>query len=34
MRDMGVPVEAGSGVAAAMEYYRAQGAAAALKNAA
>ena len=34
MRDMGVPVEAGSGVAAAMEYYRSQGAAAALKNAA
>ena len=34
MRDMGVPVEAGSGVAAAMEYYRTQGAAAALKNAA
>jgi alanine-glyoxylate transaminase/serine-glyoxylate transaminase/serine-pyruvate transaminase len=34
MRDLGVPVEAGSGVAAAMEYYRAQGAAAALKNAA
>jgi alanine-glyoxylate transaminase/serine-glyoxylate transaminase/serine-pyruvate transaminase len=34
MRDMGVPVEAGSGVAAAMEYYRSQGAATALKNAA
>jgi alanine-glyoxylate transaminase/serine-glyoxylate transaminase/serine-pyruvate transaminase len=34
MRDLGVPVEAGSGVAAAIEYYRTTGAAAAMKNAA
>ena len=34
MRDMGIPVEAGSGVAAAIEYYRGAAAKAALKNAA
>jgi alanine-glyoxylate transaminase/serine-glyoxylate transaminase/serine-pyruvate transaminase len=34
MRDLGVPVAAGSGVAAAIEYYRGAAAAAALKNAA
>jgi len=34
MRDLGIPVEAGSGVAAAEEYYRATGANAALKQAA
>jgi alanine-glyoxylate transaminase / serine-glyoxylate transaminase / serine-pyruvate transaminase len=34
MRDLGVPVEAGSGVGAAIEYYRGAAAADALKNAA
>jgi alanine-glyoxylate transaminase/serine-glyoxylate transaminase/serine-pyruvate transaminase len=34
MRDLGVPVEAGSGVAAAIEYYRGADNASALKNAA
>ncbi len=34
MRDLGIPVEAGSGVAAAQEYYRETGAAAALRKAA
>lgn len=34
MRDLGIPVEAGSGVAAAIEYYRGATGAAALKNAA
>ncbi|MBI2720266.1 MAG: aminotransferase class V-fold PLP-dependent enzyme [Rhizobiales bacterium] len=34
MRDLGIPVAAGSGVAAASEYYRETGAAAALKKAA
>ncbi len=34
MRDLGVPVEAGSGVAAAIEYYRGADTATALKNAA
>lgn len=34
MRDLGVPVEAGSGVAAAIEYYRGAATAAALKTAA
>ncbi len=34
MRDLGVPVEAGSGVAAAIEYYRGAANTAALKNAA
>ncbi len=34
MRDLGVPVEAGSGVAAAIEYYRGATAEASLKNAA
>ena len=34
MRDLGVPVEAGSGVGAAIEYYRGAAAAGALKNAA
>lgn len=34
MRDLGIPIEAGSGVAAAEEYYRATGANAALKQAA
>ncbi len=34
MRDLGIPVQAGSGVAAAIEYYRGATGAAALKNAA
>jgi alanine-glyoxylate transaminase/serine-glyoxylate transaminase/serine-pyruvate transaminase len=34
MRDLGVPVTAGSGVGAAIEYYRGATAAASLKNAA
>jgi alanine-glyoxylate transaminase/serine-glyoxylate transaminase/serine-pyruvate transaminase len=34
MRDLGIPVEAGAGVAAAQEYYRETGAAAALRKAA
>jgi alanine-glyoxylate transaminase/serine-glyoxylate transaminase/serine-pyruvate transaminase len=34
MRDLGIPVEAGSGVAAAIEYYRGAAAAGALKHAA
>ncbi|MGL4591765.1 MAG: serine--glyoxylate aminotransferase, partial [Aestuariivirga sp.] len=33
MRDMGIPVEAGSGVAAAIEFYRTQTATPALKAA-
>jgi alanine-glyoxylate transaminase/serine-glyoxylate transaminase/serine-pyruvate transaminase len=34
MRDLGIPVQAGSGVAAAIEYYRGAMSTAALKNAA
>lgn len=34
MRDLGIPIDAGSGVAAAQEYYRETGAAAALRKAA